>query len=123
MACERVEVLTWLTGNFESPTAPLALCFSIVREPNQNCQTAESEDDQSPGGWKGMGRRRQLCSAGCAATGWQVGRVRRVRADERWTEPRMFAVPQTVHSKREENSCPSLIPRMGGSYGPSCNPC
>lgn len=73
MAGERVEVLTWLTGNFESPTAPLALCFSMVREPNQSCQTAESEDEQSPGGWKGMGRRRQLCSAGVRRQGGRWG--------------------------------------------------
>lgn len=51
-----------------------------------------------------------------------AGGVSWVRAVESWTEPRMFAVPQTVHSSRQKIGCPSLIPRMGGSYGASSTP-
>lgn len=55
-----------------------------------------------------MGRRQQLCSscvcvcALCVAAGSQVGFSR-----ARWTEPRIFAVPQTVRpSKRKKETAP-----------------
>ena len=109
MAGEGVEVLSWLTGNFESPTSPPSLFFSMVREPNQTArlQRARTSRAQEGGrGWGGGGSLRSAVRGDRVAGGGVLG-----------AEPRMFAVPQTVHSEESERQIENRLPLINPTNG------
>jgi hypothetical protein len=107
-------VLSWLTGNFESPTclpprSSSQWCASPTRLPD-----CRERGPPEPRRVERDGAAAAACVLLCEATGWQVG-VSWEQSLECSPCPRLCTLKKA--RARQKIGCPSLIPRMGGSYG------